>query len=195
MARYPAETWFDYANVKGIGPTTIQSIEEFTEKDDPFDIELTGRLLDEIRHGISKRWTAFRGIPRPTHRSHEIPRGEAKDTKVVWMGVVRKIEYKDLIEDERAQTGDSVEDILKRTRDPHLLKSCTLHCYDDGDDEVYLRINRWDFPRFRERVERIVTGEDVVICTGLKRRGGFGVSLAVRNLIVLQQQDEEEEEA
>ena len=37
-------------------------------------------------------------------------------------------------------------------------------------------------------------GEDVIICTGLKRRGGFGVSLAVRNLIVLQQQDDDEDD-
>lgn len=195
MLRYreavDVEQWYDFTNVKGIGPKSIMKIEDFVDKEDPFDIELTGKLLDEIRHGIRKNWKAFRGIPAPTRRSHEIPRGNDRDMKITWMGVVRKIEYKDLIEDERAQTGDSVEDILKRTRDPHLLKSCTLHCYDDGDDEVYLRLNRWDFPRFKERVESIVPGEDVVVCTGLKRRGGFGVSLAVRSLIVLQQQDDD----
>lgn len=190
---FGVSSWYDLKAVRGIGDKSIQKLEEFVEKDDPFEILLTGKVLDEIRHGISKNWADFRGLPKPTHRSHEIPRGNATDTRVVWMGVVRKVEHKDLIEDERAQTGDSVEDILKRTRDKHLLKSCTLHCYDDGDDEVYLRINRWAFPEFQERVERIVPGEDVIICTGIKKAGGFGVSLQVKNLIVLQGEEEEDD--
>ena len=45
---------------------------------------------------------------------------------MTWMGVVRNIEYKDLIEDERARSGDSVEEILKRVKNPELVKSVTL---------------------------------------------------------------------
>jgi DNA polymerase III subunit alpha len=183
--------WNDFAAVKGVGPTTIMNMEKFAETDDPFDIELTARVLDEIRHGIANGWKDYRGFPRPTHRSHEIPRD--RDCRVVWIGIVRKIEYKDLIEDERARSGDSVEDIIKRTKDPKLVKSVTLHCSDDGDDDVYLRINRWRFPDFRERVEQILPGETVVICTGLKK-ASFGVSLQVERLIVLAQEEDEEEE-
>jgi hypothetical protein len=58
---------------------------------------------------------------------------------------------------------------------------------------VYLRINRWRFPDFRERVEQILPGETVVICTGLKK-ASFGVSLQVERLIVLAQEEEDDED-
>jgi DNA polymerase-3 subunit alpha len=189
--QFGVEEWQDFAAVRGIGPTTIENMENFADADDPFDIELTARVLDEIRTGINKGWKDYAGFPHPTHRSHEIPRD--RDCRVVWIGIVRKIEYKDLIEDERARSGDSVEDIVKRTKDPKLVKSVTLHCSDDGDDDVYLRINRWRFPDFRERVEQILPGETVVICTGLKK-ASFGVSLQVERLIVLAQEEEDDED-
>ena len=195
IARYRDEfglaEWGDLGAVRGVGAKTIEGIIEFVEGDDPFDIELTARKLDEIRSGIRKRLRGYRGLPMANMVSHEIPRD--RDIDVVWMGVVRKIEYKDLIEDARAQTGDAVADILQRTKDPHLLKSVTLHCYDDGDDDVYIRINRWKFPAYKKLVESIVPGEDIVICKGRKRKG-FGVSLQVSGLIVIPGSDDDEED-
>ena len=133
--QFGVEEWSDFEAVRGIGPSKISSMIEFAEKSDPFDIELTARTLDEIRHGIRNRLVGFRGLPIPTHRSDEIPRD--RECVVTFLGVVRAVEYKDLIEDQRAQTGDSVEDIIARTKDAHLVKSCNIHCIDDGDDEVY----------------------------------------------------------
>ncbi len=183
------DTWDDLINVKGIGPKKIERIREFSSADDPFDIELTARTLDKIRHGIARRHVEYRGAPKPTHRSDEIPRD--KDMPITWMGVVRKIEYKDLIEDERARTGDDLADIMKRTKDPHLVKSCTLHAYDDGDDDVYLRFNRWNYPKFKEVIDQIVPQHDVVIAMG-RKRPGFGVSLQVNGLLVIDPTDDEE---
>lgn len=84
-----------------------------------------------------------------------------------------------------------METIKARLKDPHLLKSCVLHCYDDGDEEVYLRFNRWKFPRFKDALEGIETGTDgdVVLVSGLKR-GGFGVSLQVDSMYVIEQDEE-----
>ena len=62
------------------------------------------------------------------------------------MGVVRKVEYKDMVEDERSRTGKDVEDILKELKRPDLIKRATLHLYDTGEEEVHARINRWKFP-------------------------------------------------
>jgi DNA polymerase-3 subunit alpha len=177
--------------VRGIGNATIKKVEEFVEAGDPFEIELTARTLDEIRHGIKQGWRDYRGLPRPTHVSHTIPRD--RDCNVVWMGVVRNIEYKDLIEDERARSGESVEEIRARVKDPDLVKSCTLHCYDDGDDDVYVRINRWKFPKFQKIVETILPRESVVIVSG-RKRASFGVSLQVQSLIVMTPEDDEEED-
>ncbi len=183
--------WGDFQAVRGIGEKKLNGMIEFVEDEDPFEIELTARVLDEIRAGIKNGLRGYRGLPRPTHVSHEIPRD--RECKVVWMGAVRKVEYKDLIEDERARTGDTVEDILARTRDPKLVKSCTLHCYDDGDEEVYLKINRWAFPKFQKMVEAIIPGEDVVIGVGLKRNG-FGVSLHLKGLAVITPEEDDDME-
>jgi DNA polymerase-3 subunit alpha len=195
IERYRAEfgisSWYDLKAVRGIGNATIKKVEEFVEAGDPFEIELTARTLDEIRHGIKQGWRDYRGLPRPTHVSHTIPRD--RDCNVVWMGVVRNIEYKDLIEDERARSGESVEEIRARVKDPDLVKSCTLHCYDDGDDDVYVRINRWKFPKFQKIVETILPRESVVIVSG-RKRASFGVSLQVQSLIVMTPEDDEEED-
>jgi len=194
--QFGLETWDDLLAVKGIGQKTIETIREFVEKDDPFDVELTARTLGEIRTGIKRRQPGYRGLPVPTHRSDEIPRNvDAKSgIPVTWMGVVRNIEYKDVIEDERARTGDDLDTILARLKDPELTKSVTLHCYDDGDDDVYVRFNRWAFPRYRDTIEGIAPGEDVIIVSG-EKSPGFGVSLnRVKNLIVLAAEDDGEEE-
>lgn len=187
----PDTGWEDYTAVKGIGPGTLKKVYEFVDKDDPFDIELTGRVLDEIREGIRRNRVGFRGLPKPTHKSHEIPRD--RDCVVTWMGVVRKVEHKDLIEDERARSGDSLDEIMARTKDNHLVKSCVLHCYDDGDDDVYVRISRYNWPKWRETVERIETMRDVVIVRG-KKKQSFGVNLQLDRLVLLQNTEDEEDE-
>jgi len=185
------EEWSDLEAVRGIGRTTINGIMEFVEQDDPFEIELTARVLDQIRQGIKNGLRDYRGLPKPTHVSHTIPRD--RDCRVVWMGVVRGVEYKDLIEDERARSGDSVEEILKRTKDPELVKSATLHCYDDGDDDVYIKINRWKFPKFQKLVEGILPREHVVIVVG-RKRSGFGVSIQADAIVVIDPNDDVEDE-
>jgi DNA polymerase-3 subunit alpha len=182
--------WADLEAVRGIGGKTIVKMMDFVEDDDPFNIHLTAKVLDEIRTGIRRRLRDYRGLPTPTHVSHEIPKD--RDCNVTWIGVVRSIEYKDLIEDERARTGDTVEEIMARTRDPKLLKSVTLRCYDDGDDDVYCKINRWEFPRYKALVEKIVPGEDVVIVVG-RKRSGFGLTLQVKALVHLPMGGEEDE--
>ena len=187
----PFGAWEELIQVKGIGGKKMERIRAFSEADDPFEIELTARILDEIRHGIFRGHAEYRGCPKPTHRSDEIPRD--RDMQVTWMGIVRKIEYKDLIEDERARTGDDLDIIMKRTKDPHLVKSCTLHCYDDGDDDVYLRFNRWNYPKYKEIIDGIVPGNDVVIAMG-RKRPGFGTSLQVSGLVVIDPFDDDDED-
>lgn len=104
--------------------------------------------------------------------------------RVVWWGVVRLAEYKDLLEDERARTGKEIEDIKKSIKSPGKVKSCTLHAYDAGDEDVYLRFNRWKFPRFRSQLAAIRPEQDVVVAVG-RKRAGFGVSIQVERLFVI----------
>jgi len=123
-------------------------------------------------------------LPTPTHTSDTLPR-EGKH-EVIWCGIPMVREYKDLIEDERARTGQEVDEILARIEDSHLLKSCVLKCIDDGDEEVYIRFNRWYFPQFARKIESLTLGgRDAVIVKGIKREG-FGVSIQARELFAVE---------
>ncbi len=184
------QIWADLQKIRGIGPKKIELIKDFAESDDPYGIDYVRNTLNAYREGMLSYKREWRGTPRPTHVSDSLL--DAKDRqKVVWMGLVKSREYKDLIEDERAKSGDDVAEILARVKDPHLLKSCVLKCYDDGDEEVYVRINRWNFPRYEKALESIEMNKDVVIVTGLKS-GGFGVSVQIRGLVIIAPDDEED---
>lgn len=172
--------WNDLICVKGIGPAKLKGILEFVESSDPFGLDRTKRMLEAV-------WEAAKAgevrVPTPTHTSDDIdPQDEIQ--RVVWWGVVRHVEHKDLLEDERAKTGLEPEEIRARVKDPDKSKSCTLHCSDPGTEDVYLRFNRWHFPKFKKQIEAIRPHVDVVVAVGRKRKG-FGVSLQVERLYIV----------
>lgn len=183
--------WQDYLPVKGIGAKTLDKMEDFSALEDPFEIEVVSKTLSEVRTGITRGRAGYRGLPKPTHLSHEIPRD--RDCTVTWMGIVSRIEMKDLVEDQRARTGNTVDEILAGMDRPDLLKFCTLHCYDDGDEEVFVRINRYKWPKFAKLVAQIVPRQDVIIVRGKKKKS-FGVSLQTDGIIHLPMGDDEEDE-
>lgn len=172
-------TWGDLINVPRIGPKTIEKIEAFVTDPDPFGINRIPKLMDEIRRWVDE-FGYYDGIPPYTQlNSNGLPREGTHE--VVWVGIPKVKEYKDLIEDERARSGKEVDEILAEVKDPHLLKSCVLKCIDDGDDEVYVRFNRWRFPNFEEKLEDLRCGKDAIIVKGIKREG-FGVSIQAQKL-------------
>lgn len=174
------DKWADLLAVKGIGPKKLEVIRDFAESDDPWKLKRTGRMLRAVLKAAKQEGLP---VPLPTHTSDTLdPQEEVK--KVVWWGVVRHREHKDLLEDERAKTGDEPEEILKRIKNPKLLKSCTLHCFDAGFEDVYLRFPRWQYPKFKRQIDSIREGRDVVVAIGQKR-SGFGVSLQVNKLYVV----------
>jgi DNA polymerase-3 subunit alpha len=170
--------WDDLIEVPRIGPATVEKIKAFCLDPDPFNLEYIRSVMTELRDNLKPGNRYY--LPSPTHTSDTLPREGQHE--VIWCGIPMVREYKDLIEDERARTGDDVSEILERTRDPHLLKSCVLKCIDDGDDEVYVRFNRWSFPDFATRIENLrLGGADAIIIKGIKREG-FGVSIQAREL-------------
>ena len=174
--------WMDYTAVKGIGPKTMEKIQEFCEQDDPFGIDRMRKVLSTLRTMI-RRGELGRGIPNPTHTSDDIPH-DAENLSVIWIGMVKIREYKDLIEDQRSRFGENVDEVLKGLKDPHLVRFCVLKCEDDGEEEVYLRFSRWTYPKFKAALQKIVVGRDVVVVHGIKKKG-FGVSLHVKNMVVI----------
>lgn len=184
--------WKDLLKVKGIGPKGIQKIVEFCENPDPFGLDRVREILDEYRKELRWQRGGWRGLPVVTHTSDDIGRHDTIKN-VVWMGMVRKKNYQDYVENQRTRTGDEVEDILARTKDPHLLTSCVLQAYDDGDEDVYLRFNRWRFPSVKDQIEALELDDHVVLVIADKK-DDFGISLHVKHLIVIEPDEDEVEE-
>ena len=186
------QEWKDLGKVKGIGPKTVQKIQEFATSDDPFGLEIVGNTLRAIRALLQEGKGQWGSLPRPTHTSDQIPR-DAENLLVTWLGIVKKIEYKDILEDARSRTGAEYEETRAALADPHLTKAAVLHGYDDGEEEVYLRINRWNYPKFQDIIAGINPGHDVVLIKGLKRKG-FGISMQIRQIFVIDPEDDDEDE-
>lgn len=174
--------WSDLLEVKGIGEKTIKRIMEFCVKDDPFDLQLVTNILAKYRQMLNGDASEWYGVPRPTHTGNEIPKDGIHE--VVWMGIARLKNYQDYVENQRTRTGREVADIIESMKDPHLVKSCVLQSYDDGEEDVYVRFNRWTFPRFEAALEDLALDHDIIIIRGMKRED-FGVSLHVKEMIII----------
>lgn len=171
-------------DVKGIGPAMMSKITA-VDPHDPFELGRVARVLTEVRNDIKRGAIA---LPSPTHLSDGILDAKS-DSTVRFLGLVKLKEYKDWIEDERARTGDSLDDIKARMRDPHLPTGCVLHCYDDGDEDVYVRVDRRVYPRFRRALEDIRVNHDLILAVARKSRNSFGASIYVKELYVITPDD------
>lgn len=171
----------DLAEVDGIGPVMMEKIGA-VDVADPFGLRRVERILSETRREINSGQVPLR---RPTHTSDQIL--DAKpDSTVVFLGLVKLKEYKDWIEDERARTGDSPDDIKRRMRDPHLPTGCVLHCFDDGDEDVYVRVDRRIYPRFQRALESLQIGHDLILAVARKSRNSFGASIYIKELHIIE---------
>lgn len=180
--------WEDLQKVKGIGPKTVAKIRAFAEQEDPFRLDYVKNILTEYRGNLAAQRGEWRGLPQTTHMSDQIGRHD-NIQNVVWMGFVKKKNYQDYVENQRTRTGDEVSEILARTKDPHLLTSCVMQGYDDGDEDVYLRVNRWKFPELKDLIESLDPDKDIVMVVADKR-DDFGLSLHVKQMLVITPDDE-----
>lgn len=184
------QTWHDFTKLKGIGDKTAEKMRDFAALADPFELDKTSQIMDALYDALRKRGGPFRYVPKPTHRSAEIPTD--RRAYVVWAGIIRRRQYKDYIEDERSKTNKSVEEIKAGMQDPELTKSCQLQCYDAGEDEVYVRTSRWTFPKFKAQLESIVEGESLVIVCGHTRGGqSIGAAINVQKLFIITAKERE----
>lgn len=184
--------WDAYGAVSGIGPKTIEKIRSFAEDEDPFGLDLVGKVLREFREGLLTQTGFWRGLPRATHTSDGIP-GLKDGARVVWIGVAKKVEYKDLVEDQRARYGKTEEEVLSTNKDSHLRKWASIVAYDDCEEEVFLRFDRWTFPRFERALSTLRPDMDVLLVMGIKKHG-FGNSLKVNKMMVIDPEGGDDDE-
>ena len=163
----------------------MEKIEDFVNKDDPFGVHHVDNLLDAVRKAIANGELGV--LPEPTHRGIDIPT-DAKNLRVVYLGIPNFRNPQDGVEDERARTGRDVDEIIAEMDRPDLTRKMAMQCYDDSDKTVYLRFSRYKFPMFETGLWSIDLDHDVVLIIG-KKRGGFGTSIHVERMWVIDPDD------
>lgn len=175
----------DLLKVTGVGPAKLETMRPMINSKDPFGLRRVGRSLKVVRQAIERGELP---VPRPTYISDnmvDLP----VDTPIIWIGLVKMKEYKDFIEDQRARTGETFDEIRARISTPHLTVSCFMHCYDDGEEDVYVRATRQNYPKWKRAIEGLREDHDIVVVKGKKGKGVFGANLYINQLWVIDPDD------
>jgi DNA polymerase-3 subunit alpha len=202
--------WPDLLTVHGIGDKTVAKIEAFCAAKDPFDLYKTERRLARVRRWLR---VSQADIPVPTatgatlaameqdrdrfkadgngQQGKRFTRGVRKrrhsyiiGDKLVYMGVVKQRNYKDAVEAARAATGKDEEEILAKLFKPELREYCSIRCYDDTEEEIYVRVNRFAYPKWKRTIESIHENHDVIVVSGY-RIEGFGTPMQAEHIWVI----------
>lgn len=183
--KYGVDGWGDYINVTGIGTKTIEKIEEFVSGDDPFNIEGIDRTLDGVRDMLSEGWG---GLPVPTHTAIEIPYERGKDERVVFLGMPLAINLRDIYESNQARTGEALDPAT--VRDPDLNEFAVVLC-NDGDEQAFIRLNRWTYPKFKKMIWGTQLGHDLLLVEGVKKGYRTAREVEVRKMWVIDPDEED----
>lgn len=174
----------DLLQVNGIGPKTFEKMRPLINVDDAFGLRRLGEDMNRVR-----QWIPTVGLPTPTHVSDSLL--DVSEVDVVFLGFPLERNYQDYVENKRARYGTEVADILRDMKRPDLKTSVVLRCIDDLDEDVYVRINRFDFPRLKNRIDGIVVGRDMVLIRGRKsdKVAAFGISVQTKWLVPIDPND------
>lgn len=152
--------WEDYLAVRGIGPKTIEKINEFCASDDPFGVLRLGRMLAALHDQLNEM-----GLPVPSHRGVDVPYEKSADTEIVYAGVIVKRNLRDIFESHRAKTGEELD--VATVKNPELRELVVLTCF-DGTELVTVRIDRYRYPNFKRAIWGARPEKDVVLVRGVK---------------------------
>jgi len=183
-------SWSGLEAIPGIGPKTTEKMQTFATAHDPFGLYKTEKKMKRVRKWIQKE----RSVPAPTHNGQQLAEIIMRDQnnggrftkgpRVVYAGIARSLNLQDVIENRRSRTGQTEEEILATLKRPDLLEFCSLRCYDDTDEEVYVRVNRYQFPKLKRTIGNIALNHDVIVVVG-NRIAGFGTPVMVDKIHVI----------
>ena len=165
MLEYRAENevteWSDYSELRGIGPKKIEALEMFGRMDDPYGIYWLKRHLEKAKAFVEEC-----GLPTPTHTSSEVPYSRGADEEVVWLGIIKHRNLRDLFELHYSRTGEELaaEDV----RDPKL-REWVVAVGEDDEELLTITWDRWRYPRHRRAIWDVKLNRDVVLIRGVKK--------------------------
>lgn len=170
-------SWADLGNIKGFGPKTVEKIELFADNDDPFGINKIQRDIDAIKLAI-KNDEIF--APMPNSTADDVPYED-----VPWQGIVigrlKDRNLKDLFEDHRSRTGEDLDP--KTVKRPDLKDSVTMYL-EDNAGTLTVKVNRYDYPKFKGKVWDATMNHDYVLVAA-KKFPFLGKTIHVENMWVI----------
>ncbi|UAJ16154.1 DnaE-like DNA polymerase III [Microbacterium phage TinyMiny] len=164
--------------VKGVGKTTVEKMEEFATKEDPFGIDQVAKDIRAIKQAIKD--DLLPGAPMPRHTSDDVPYED-----IPWRGVIvgrlKDINLKDLFEDHRSRTGEDLDpSTVKR---PDLKDSVTLYL-EDALGTLTVKVNRHSYPKFKDMVWDATKNQDYFLCS-VKKFPFLGKTIHVEAMWVI----------
>jgi len=164
------ESWKDFESTKGIGPAKTLLVQDFIESSDPFGLTLLSETLNKVRQELinGELNEGPFSLPVPTHTSIEVPYERTpRNVEVVWLGVIRDRNLKDLFELHHSRTGEVLDP--SEVKDPHL-NEWVVMLGEDDTDILTITVDRWRYRRFKEQVwEDLKPDHDLVLIRGLKK--------------------------
>lgn len=175
--------WNELVQVPGIGPKTVVAMEAACNSDDFFGLQTVARTLHAVK--------SVPGLPAPTHTIDSILAqkmlGQDFDATVYLMA--SKLNYQDYVEKERAKTGGEEDEIIAAMKDPHLRNMVSVYCYDAGEEPYTVRINRWQYPKYKAILESITKNHDVIVVRG-RVLANFGNMIFPEAMLVIDPEDD-----
>jgi DNA polymerase-3 subunit alpha len=164
------DSWWDLLDIRGVGPKTVDKIEQWTLQKDPFGV----RKLDDniaqvkrlIRRGKLKKADGSR-LPTPSHTAPDLPYEQGREFVVCWLGTILQRNIRDIFETNRAKTGEELDP--KSVRNPELNEWALLTC-EDEDDQLLLKIDRFKYPQFKSAIFDFKMGHDLLLVEGIRPR-------------------------
>jgi DNA polymerase-3 subunit alpha len=192
------DSWKSFQKVGGVGPATAQALEDFYNDRDPFGLlvltETLARVKAAIQGGIEaedhtgEHWF----LPAPTHTAAQVPYEKTKtNIEVIWLGVVRDRNLKDIFELHHSKTGEHLDP--KDVKDAHLNEYVVLTCEDDTD-LLAVTVDRWHYQALKEKVWEITPDKDLVLVRGHKKGFQDRRAIYIHDIWVFDLDDEPEEE-
>jgi DNA polymerase-3 subunit alpha len=172
----PYDGWKS-VKIKGIGPAKLGYMQDFIADDDPFGLNYLRDSINRVKAAIANGdlTDGTYNLPTPTHTAVDVPYDRSsRDIEVVWLGVIKDINMKDLFEAHFSRTGEQL--------DPNTVKNPELNEWvvmlgEDDTDTLSITVDRWRYPRMKEQVWEIAKDHDIVVVRGLKK--GFQARKAI----------------
>lgn len=158
--------WADFINVRGIGPKTIEAIEDFCAEEDPFGVYRLGRTLKRVRQFLWDHGDEY-DIPFPESKSEDVPYEAIRGTHI-WVGFIRDRNLKDIYELHRSRTGEELDPAS--VREPEYVNYVVL----TGEDEtgpLVVTVHRYGglYEKFKDMIWNMDVKKDVLVVKGYKR--------------------------